>query len=1550
MPSGINSYAFCADYSDVADCLSAIQVSEQTGIFEEDAEALRLLGLFENDVLKKLYLRTIRVLGIINGDITDLLGDFEDADFSYMDFHVGYRYDGTVGIGTTFKTILIIFRELCSRSSEITEADKLSIDAALIPVLDAFTRLKKYLESVGLNPCDATESAQLKNSKGVYLQVAGSDNTNNIAPGLHLRWTFTDELGENHLPKGAYNNSGAVTGFNKPNDYVKIFRTPYVNPVRIEIDFETSIPVVDSNGKVWTYLQNQTINEVEISNRIRLTFTNAGAYDQLAASVNPATASFNFLKQYTGIVELEPVGKSIFTVGFDFKNANASATAALKIEALSPGISYGPLDEDGPDMISTRKTVVAAASASVTAVVKAENVEKIRVKKSVGSFLQGFYMESYYDFLATRGLGAWTEVGNGFSLSLDNIQVYSRLETAAYAVNNLWPQYNNGTKVKVQNYRDKWEVSTVSEPCIKDAVTQYLSLSNTDPRAEITIKEDSNPDDLGLKISYLDILNMQATDYHLARMLGLGHIDVISGISNTDKFVYQLRYENRKGLTDPELIDYTYTSLPTAKQDLLLPQKPAIRELTYSLPLSDGQINTIFDEQGYANWDDIRIVNIGRELFPDEIVGHDFFENLLSVENLNIFEHPKPVLFGVEYRPENQVAYVKPEITQEKIMGKVYYAYDPDFPVTGVPESVPVPDNESSLFIHQEKSPGIHYYAIYGINWFSRASAISDEVVTDETIFPLTNSLTPPTDLTVQYIQKEEQILFTTEREQDWLSGRATAFPGGDIYLTRITFNWIDIADVSKFETPVGAVLEGIVKPDKANIFFRSSMPAQVAGVIKNINPVEGSDIRLKVSLGSYQMMDGTTVAPSIFGGSSTFENSLLVTPEGQFRVVGIQGSEIIIEQSYETTTISEPEPEVDPVTGQVPAVLHSVQKTFNTPRIGSRFTMVENLSNPDNWSQLTEDIAIISFADANDPVIETAIDVEGNISKFWIGGINAQASVAPEGVVAGCYKITFGSNILPPHPQVNIPFDPSHPARNSPGALHEAHVEWYKGWVRMPVLEEDADPKQLEVQIISQESALVLYVYDPSYMHNPIQTGSVMVNFHPGYRAYLFSEPSGLFNMSNILPADNENERKTLIGVQLADERSEGSGFSSTVSLPAVLMARNIQEPMQMPEPLYIKLKVRPDATGKAAFTFDVRVPKGSGGSLRKPFGFMFYRTTPDDMLDGIPPMPLMEQVPIYDFIKEGRQTENVLPLIRDMDGNLLNPTDPNFNPFPNVRKYSANNETYIRFTDYTLNGSSRDSYFYTAAEVTNQLVSGELSTPIGPVTILHSVPPDPLVVRTYIIQLPAGAEDNISVRFQLAPISEAEDISRVRIYRTTDAQKALSIDTMEIAGEDIDIEQGVMMGYDIVDTFEDLEVIPLGRTVYYRLLGIRTMSNESDLDEDVYSYPSEVTSVRLIDTKNPVAPSIDYNGLLNKLSWEPTTYNGTYYLYKQNTKGNWEKIYTVLPPDSSELMEYILPAPLVLVDGDGNNIYYRFKVEVENSGGLFNVVDNIKTVGNGI
>lgn len=1656
-----NTYAFCADYSSLSACLFAIQTAEENGSFANDELLIQLLNRFENDLLRKLYFRTIRLLGALyqvdgvpqtylggdftnrdfilrdfnigylqtNGPITDLsaylAGDFEDEDFTHLDFWVGFQDLENAGYASVFKTITNIFAELCSRSSEISNGEKWVLDAALLPFLDGFDELKAYLQNKGLNLCTDTEVIN-NNDAGVFLQASGSNGTTGVAEGLHLRWALSGELGENHIPKGSYYNDKTAQGlFNRANDYVRIYRTTYLSPVLVTLDFEAKRPVINFGLKTWSYVLVNTIGALKITNRVKLIFEDAGLYNQLALTLDPQLYFYDFLKSYTGIIRVELVKKSGFRFSFGFGDNDGAAV--LKIEANC----FAGTDSANAQVV--RKTFNSATT--IAPEILADNIQSIRLKKTPGSVLKSISFETYDDFLKSRNESDWQEVGSGFGLSLDDALVYERLENENYQIDNLWPQYNQGTRVRVSNYQQKWSVSAPGEPSLKDAVLTYLSLSENDSRALDTIKKaDATEFDQGFQISYVDVLNLQASDYHMARMLGLGHIDTEVSEGDDLKYIYQLRYLNRREITDNSFLEHRYTTLPVSKSDERLPEKPRIAPVSYGLPNPKAAGNGIFDVAGYTPLDRVRAVNITRIPYADEISLADFFSELSATVNENIFERPKAVAYGVEYRAQGQSSYQKPEIIQEKSLGKLFYAHDDDYPGLGVVETALVPDNEQSLYVHFERNQGVHFYAIYGVNWFSRASELSDEEATDATLFPKINTLVPPDNLTVQYLQKEETPVLTTSREQGWLAARENLFPGQDTALTRVTFNYTDIVDISPITDPNTSPTD-IVRANEVKALFNPVLPLQLAGQINRIEPVGNTGEQLMLYLGSYLQINGELINPQVSSQDLfRFTNSILSTAQGQFKIVellgGPTGLRVLIEKNKSYDTVSD----------STESDYYGTRTKYTSPEPGSRFTITENLSKAENWNPLSARINIYSFADAANPVLETYTDSEGNISRFWIGGINEPAIITPlfgQGNtedIAGLYKISFDSSFtLPVHPQGTVlPYDPGNAQANAPENLHSPFVEWYKGTVRL-LTNGNEEKKTLEVLRIENTGILTLYVLDADYEQDPIIISSgtqdaVEVNFHPGYRVYYFAEPAGLFNAEHILPLGQENQRKTIFGLQVLDTRVNGSGFSSAVSIPGVLMSHRIVEPLKPDAPIITNQRVRADATGKASLTFDLKVNIGQGGNARKPFGFSFYRIAAEDVISslyeqetvneiynelakltldsfasqrfyelinlvfdennpssfnvfealpnpyGFPVpdkaslvetgddlqvrrekyesailanlLPLTQQVPIFSFLKTGFQTENLAPVIRDLDGNLLLENDPAFNPFPMVRKYikpEAPNDIYIRFTDYFLDESSRDHYFYAATETTNELVNGDLSLFSGPVSIINTIKPDIPVLAGFRIN-PAINGEAITVDFSINPIASVDQVSKIRVYRSI-TLSAIEHPVNIAPFFDVDVEVASLLGYQITDSFEDFFTIPYGDFLHYKFYAIRTIINEYGENEDIFSSGSTTINVKLIDTTNPTAPDIFYNQQDNLIWWPQTISNGNYYLYQQNTRGNWQRIFSS-PSAGNQPIEYELPENLSFEDEEGNRIYYRFKVQVENSSGLFNLEEKELTI----
>jgi hypothetical protein len=1077
---------------------------------------------------------------------------------------------------------------------------------------------------------------------------------------------------------------------------------------------------------------------------------------------------------------------------------------------------------------------------------------------------------------------------------------------------------------------------------------------------------------------------MASTDFHLARMLGLGHIDVPGSIP-TDGCIYLATYNCKGPLVYPELglpsgfFSLVYMSLPTTPADYRLPLQPQMRPITYGLNVKGLGAGKLFDKNGYSKFYDVRFVNIRRDKYNHELPLEPFFG---SKTLFCICQHSYAIMYGIEYKKQGEPSFRKPEITSliDGSSPVKYHAFDKD--LGKVEETVPVPDNEESLFVHSETEEGIHCYAIYGINWFSRASEPSSEMCTDETKFPKKNTLKPPSNLSVQYIQKEETLLFTTADEQAMLATKEAASPGGDNSFTRVTFEYNHTHNMAY---QLG---------NKINFYFREQLPLEVKGKVLSEQDHGGNDLLSELTLTSYTSLEtGNLVQPVIPAAlHSRFIGGILSTENGQFIVqqiiVAAPYPKIVVERIVSHDVIKDTS--VDPETGETITTYHDAGGSSLRPAPDERFSLIENLAAEAQWTKLSKQVDIVHFSSYTEQEVQDG----GQVVTMHIGGIAAKANVVESTSIssfnglAGVSQVTFTGVTLANHP--------------------DGAVSWYKGTARMVTA--SGSIRAVEVLRIETQNPLVIWVYDSEHETNPVVTGNNLnVNFHPGYKVYVYPEPAKNFDRSHVEPASGHS-KKTLIGTQSANS-THVPEHRSSVSTPSVLLAQRIVEPVPPGIPMGSTFATRPDFYGKSTYTFDVEV-NTSGG--RTPFGFVFFRANEVRILEALyqkttvtqivqalsnlsanafavnrfnelanvvfdsDPMqqgkfnefdgyrlpepdkagvlsggetvqqkqqkikkaidnvfvPLTTTPPLFSFIKTGRTTEGVPAKIKDSNGNLLSQADPAFNPFPMVRKFTDQGKTYARFTDYTLDGTSVNMFFYYAMEISSQLVMSDRSPINGPVMLVNSFPPEAPAIKA-LIPLAANPveEKGTMVFFQVEPYLENERIEKFAIFRTTDAAKAQSVRTMTLAAT-------CSLGQ-IVDAFEDLSFPPFSEIIFYRLVALRRILNEQNQEEWIPSKPSGLLTVNVIDVINPEPPELSYTyssisaqqSLQDvQLTWQPTCYNGNYHLYRRTRKGNWEKIHSVKSNASISFMVGTLEKK----DAEGKLLYHHFKIEVINASGL--------------
>ncbi|HBS86430.1 MAG: hypothetical protein A2W91_19645 [Bacteroidetes bacterium GWF2_38_335] len=1101
------------------------------------------------------------------------------------------------------------------------------------------------------NPEIVINSNDKVQSQYTYIQATGSTGSDGSTQGIHLRWDFRDELGEKHLPKGNPLSSYPTSShFHKPDDFVKVFKTAYIKKYPAVVDFANKMPDRINSGSIREWEFDIPINSIlneSVTTTIIIRFSNIAAYNLIASSINPLTNPFNFLSeysQYTGShIEVEAKNKLCFAVTLNMVYINESLPGAVKTEAISTF-------DNKENVISCRKTFnidaysgpgqpVPIVDNAVFLIpkggiirIEVENIQYLRFNYANVTPLQ-ITVETYHDFIVgtnNADLNNWQDIGQ-FALTEDNAIAHERLEGPAgsnWGINN-WPRFINGLTTNIVNYKDKWDDPLNPEDRIKNGVQSYLlNSTNLNPASNVvvpyeTTSEETN--DASTEVSYLNLLKLVACDFHIARMLGLGYIDEITISPDPNKYIYLLLYDTVASLgEDPAaLVSHFYMTMPTSKNDACLPDTPILSHLSYGLevPATPTPIQ-LTDPGGYLPYHDIRYIRLFRTIILNELpYSPVFYEN---PDEFCSRGKTETIFYGLDYRIQGSGSW-DPGLS-----------FDAEYN-----EVVPIPNHSGScpIFTHDERNEGFHEYQIYGINWFSRPSTESNILATNETKFPIRNTLLPPSNFSVQLIQKEEPRIFTTISEQTKLQNIDPSSNDDEI-LVRSTFYWNHVHHMGyQFQDPSFETFK--VKADKIQLFFRQNQPDSTRGIITDVISI--SDEKACVIVGAYNdytQNPPVTYTPEIISGVhyTSFNSG-----EKTFLIDSIQDLGGI----YNITIYKIVETQLTEVTiGGVGTNEFVAAKTYISPNIDDYFSLTEDISNPDNstWpkkisnkiidivhfeTNLKEDGTILTTPHIH---TETRSGMDGQNSTLIIGGIFEKAEVAevPDRDInnneipnsrTGVFKITFNGNPLIVHPQpdvywykgtIRINYDPDlslNPNYNDPNSGYELDL---------------GEKKVLEVIDIDQTGAnLVLTVVDSTFeidtssggynitgSYQPILTGTnILVNFHPGYRVYFYAETG--FDKPEILPAIGAGSRRSFMGANSIDL---SENLESKVSSPALLLALEIIVPEPPAEPSGPIFATRPDFYGKSTYTFDTLVKHNP---TRQPYSLIFYRANERSVLD---------------------------------------------------------------------------------------------------------------------------------------------------------------------------------------------------------------------------------------------------------------------------------------------------------------------------------------------
>ncbi|MEM7037949.1 MAG: hypothetical protein AAF570_13280, partial [Bacteroidota bacterium] len=355
---------------------------------------------------------------------------------------------------------------------------------------------------------------------------------------------------------------------------------------------------------------------------------------------------------------------------------------------------------------------------------------------------------------------------------------------------------------------------------------------------------------------------------------------------------------------------------------------------------------------------------------------------------------------------------------------------------------------------------------------------------------------------------------------------------------------------------------------------------------------------------------------------------------------------------------------------------------------------------------------------------------------------------------------------------------------------------------------------------------------------------------------------------------------------------------------------------------------------------------------------------------------VPLTEIPVVYEHLNgPSYQPIPKKQVIRDRNGELLHPSHPDFDMAPMMKVIGPDagaippkTDDETQFTDFGLDGASNAKYFYIAREFNLQMKTGPYSPVLGPIHLVNTAPPKPVeVVKVTALLENRAFNIDPAIELEINAYAESQRIQTINVFRATKLEDGLTVRTMKHVQE-IDVATaGLGSGatWKIRDAFEDLDYVPYGDPLFYRLTVSRAVQYEDRdgvlVEELQPSEISKLTVTNIVEAYSPEAPDVAYYSQpitpakeLNQvtLRWDKMVHNGNYTLYKRNNSGNWVEIHRLQSNDdvlTLALVDTDLASGTLLVeDADGNSIYHFFKVVPTNFAGMRSLDEKILTIYN--
>lgn len=790
-----------------------------------------------------------------------------------------------------------------------------------------------------------------------YLQAVGSDGVDKTVPGRQLRWDFLRTLGDGHIAKGDYTAQApyqSENGFDRKRDFVKIYRAGFSEKKYfVKIDFKVDKPkeIKTPTTREWLY-SLPVAGLVGYTTDVIIRFKDIAQYDQIVAA-QPSITPTVFLAQYTGIVEVEPQSKLAFYFEFNVKieKTNRSKPAGyLRVESVCV-----PDTIDFPTkQVNCRKKFTSANTPSNSAKILCENIQYIRFDY-LASEIKELYIITYIDYItgvnAEGAEGGWGLIGD-FALTTDDVLMQTRFmqpDVDGNTLNTHWPKFNDSIPatgefcVNHKNYYNRWRrpgysfdpINTSNNDVfgLQNAVHTYLEKSVNDPQAIVNLPSVDPADPQVQTLSFLDMLKLVSLDYHVARILGLGHIDKSTNEGDKDFYIYCLEYKTFVELETPLNTKlertHVYMTMPTSTKDYRLPAKPSLTPLTYGITVDNGtgQPTSLTDADGYAPFGNVRFININRAPYNFEKPFGPFY---WDPTEFCLCDETQPIGYGVEYKEISETNYRKPELSNDNEY----------FDNSGLPETMPIIERgKPTIYLHQEIEEGSHIYGSYSINWFSRVSPVSNTQQAD-TVFPKIAHLLPPFNLAVQLIQDEDPtvsnipdktLILTTPSEQQ----RLLDLTNSDKTLVRTSFDWNHVHHHAHQYA------------DYAELFYRRNEPLVVKGQITSITSLAGNKAQITTS--SYTVTStspATIISPVIASADAQkFVGSFFSAGQNNYVI------ESVISNGANPSFIIQ---KIKQVQASAPNASNQNQfisvETFVAPSVNDLFFTIENMSALSNW------------------------------------------------------------------------------------------------------------------------------------------------------------------------------------------------------------------------------------------------------------------------------------------------------------------------------------------------------------------------------------------------------------------------------------------------------------------------------------------------------------------------------------------------------------------------------------------------------------------------